>query len=80
MKKKNIPREYIVFTSAPAYPSFGCRLGTMRIPRGKSYREMLDYLPPTVGRGPLGTRALVVVRAYRAADARARARELGVRC
>jgi hypothetical protein len=77
MRRSNRPFEYIVYTDLPSYRygnSRHCLVRTTRIPRGKHYRDMVDTLPPTVGK-------LAVVSAYTAADARlAAARLRGVRC
>lgn len=72
---RNRPFEYIVYTDRPGYGGgYKCRVRTLKIPRGKHYRDMLDYLPPTVGK-------LAVVSAYSAADARYGAEKTrGIRC
>lgn len=68
------PYEYIVYTSIPPYPSKGCKVHTMRIPRGKTYRDVRDFLPASVGR-------LAVVSAYSASTAREYARDVrGINC
>jgi hypothetical protein len=73
-KRAKRPSEFIVYTDRPPYPRSGCRVRTMRIPRGKSFNDMRDYLPPSVGK-------MAVVSAYSASTAREHAAQSrGIRC
>jgi hypothetical protein len=73
-RRSTRPSEFIVYTTHPPYPGSGCKVRTMRIPRGKTFHDVRDYLPPSVGR-------LAVVSAYSASTAREYARDYrGIRC
>lgn len=65
MANRTRPYEFIVYTDRP--PWSGCRVRTMRIPRGKTFHDVRDQLPASVGK-------LAVVRAYSASTAREYAR------
>lgn len=75
MDRRNIPYEYIVFEDRPPFVyGGGCRVRTIRIPRGKTFNDVRDRLPASMGR-------MAVVRAYSAGTAREyAATRRGVRC
>lgn len=62
----NIPHEYIVYQDRPPYPMTGgrsCVVQTKRIPRGRSFNDVRDSLPASMGQ-------MRVVRAYSASSAK----------
>ena len=72
-RKNHRPAEYVVYTDVPAYPRTGCQIRVKKIPRGQTFNDVRDSLPPTVGR-------LAVVSATSAGTAKAGAGQRGVRC
>lgn len=66
MSRSNIPHEYIVYQDRPPYPLTGgrsCVVRVKRIPRGKHFDDVRDYLPASMGQ-------MRVVRAYSASGAK----------
>jgi hypothetical protein len=63
--------EYVVYTSKPPWHP-GCKVETLRIPHGQTFRDVKDQLPASVGK-------MQVVRAQSVASARAYA-GMDVRC
>ena len=64
--------EYVVYTSRPPWHP-GCKVETLRIPRGQTFRDVKDRLPASVGKMQVvRAQSVEAARAYAGMDVRCR--------